>query len=45
MPASFYGTALCGYPQYECIKVSRGQSWEKLFPDPDTTRYSAKSQS
>lgn len=30
----FYGTALCGYPQYECIKVAGGQSWEKLFPDP-----------
>lgn len=30
----FYGTALCGYPQYECIKVTGGQSWEKLFPDP-----------
>nr|AAD41585.1 EnhA [Legionella pneumophila 130b] len=30
----FYGTALCAYPQYECIKVTGGQSWEKLFPDP-----------
>ncbi|WP_242602123.1 L,D-transpeptidase [Legionella nagasakiensis] len=29
----YYGTALCQYPQYECIKVGRGQSWEKLFPD------------
>jgi len=32
--ASFYGTALCGYPQYECIKITSGQSWENLFPDP-----------
>ncbi|MFA1386802.1 L,D-transpeptidase [Legionella pneumophila] len=30
----FYGTALCAYPQYECIKVTGGQNWEKLFPDP-----------
>lgn len=28
-----YGSALCGYPQYECIKV-HNQSWESLFPDP-----------
>ncbi|BCA94205.1 enhanced entry protein EnhA [Legionella antarctica] len=33
--AGFYGTALCGYPQYDCIKVSSGESWEKLFPDPE----------
>ena len=33
--ASFYGTALCGYPQYECIKAGPGDSWEKLFPDPE----------
>lgn len=32
--ASFYGTALCGYPQYDCIKAAAGDSWEKLFPDP-----------
>jgi len=31
---SYYGTELCGFPQYECIKVSSGQSWDKLFPDP-----------
>nr|WP_118996685.1 L,D-transpeptidase [Legionella oakridgensis] len=29
----YYGTALCQYPQYQCIKVGRGESWEKLFPD------------
>lgn len=32
--AGFYGTALCGYPQYDCIKVASGQSWDNLFPDP-----------
>ncbi|RUR07950.1 L,D-transpeptidase [Legionella sp. km772] len=32
--ASFYGTALCGYPQYTCLKVAAGQTWENLFPDP-----------
>jgi len=31
---SYYGTALCGFPQYECIKVASGQTWEKMFPDP-----------
>ncbi|KTD21528.1 enhanced entry protein EnhA [Legionella lansingensis] len=31
---SYYGTGLCAYPQYECIKVGSGQTWEKLFPDP-----------
>lgn len=31
--ASFYGTGLCGYPQYDCIKVESGQSWETLFPE------------
>ena len=30
---NFYGTGLCGYPQYNCIKVN-GMSWERLFPDP-----------
>lgn len=33
MPVNFYGTGLCGYPQYDCIKVESGQSWETLFPD------------
>lgn len=32
--ASFYGAALCAYPQYHCITISGGQSWEQLFPDP-----------
>lgn len=32
--ANFFGTALCGYPQYECIKAASGDTWDKLFPDP-----------
>jgi hypothetical protein len=32
--ANFYGSGLCGYPQYECLKITSGVSWEKLFPDP-----------
>ncbi len=31
--ASYYGKTLCNYPQYECIKITSGQSWQKLFPD------------
>lgn len=33
--AANYGTGLCGYPQYECIKVASGQTWENMFPDPE----------
>ncbi|EHL29671.1 L,D-transpeptidase [Legionella drancourtii] len=32
--AGFYGTGLCGYPQYDCITVASGQNWENMFPDP-----------
>ncbi len=31
----YYGTGLCAYPQFQCIKVNRGESWEKLFPNPE----------
>ena len=31
--AKYYGTALCAYPQYKCVKVTRSQSWESMFPD------------
>lgn len=31
---NFYASGLCGYPQYECIKITAGQSWDNLFPDP-----------
>ncbi|MFI4963080.1 MAG: L,D-transpeptidase [Legionellales bacterium] len=33
--ANFFGTGLCGYPQYNCIKATSGQNWDNLFPDPD----------
>ena len=29
----YYGTGLCASPQYECIKITHGQTWERLFPD------------
>ena len=29
----YYGTGLCAYPEYECVKIQSGQTWEKLFPD------------
>lgn len=32
--AEFYGAGLCGYPQYDCITITSGQSWDNLFPDP-----------
>lgn len=31
----YYGAALCKYPQYKCIKVGRGDSWKKLFPNEE----------
>lgn len=31
--SAYYGSSLCAYPQYQCIKIERGQSWENLFPD------------
>lgn len=30
---TYYGLGLCNYPEYQCVKVDRGQSWESLFPD------------
>ena len=29
----YYGVGLCDYPEYQCIKISSGQTWERLFPD------------
>lgn len=31
--AIYYSTALCAYPEYQCIKVGAGQTWENLFPN------------
>lgn len=33
--ANFFGTGLCGYPQYNCVKAAPGQNWDNLFPDPE----------
>lgn len=27
----YYGQGLCGYPGFKCVKVSKGDTWEKLF--------------
>ena len=29
----YYGKFLCGYPDFSCVQVKRGDSWEKLFPN------------
>jgi lipoprotein-anchoring transpeptidase ErfK/SrfK len=29
----YYGTGLCVYPQFQCVKVGKGESWETLFPN------------
>lgn len=28
----FYGVGLCDNPNFQCVKVESGQSWEKMFP-------------
>ncbi len=30
----YYGAQLCNYPGFTCVKVRRGDSWERLFHDP-----------
>ena len=30
----FYGAHLCAYPEFSCVKVQRGDTWETLFTDP-----------
>jgi L,D-transpeptidase ErfK/SrfK len=32
--AKYYNKQLCSDPNYTCIKVKRGHTWNKLFPDP-----------
>ena len=29
----YYGQNLCGYPGFTCVKIHRGDTWEKLFPN------------
>lgn len=31
--AQYYGKHLCAYPDFKCVKVSRGQTWDSLFPN------------
>jgi hypothetical protein len=31
----YYGPGLCASPLYKCIKITSGQTWEKLFPDEE----------
>lgn len=34
--AKRYGEDLCDQPGYSCIKVKSGETWEKLFPNPQS---------
>ena len=29
----FYGAHLCGYPDFKCVSVKRGDTWKSMFPD------------
>lgn len=29
----YYGQQLCAYPEFKCIRVNRGDTWAKLFPN------------
>jgi L,D-transpeptidase ErfK/SrfK len=31
---AYYGKELCQYPEFKCIKIKKGDSWEKLWPNP-----------
>lgn len=31
-----YSTRLCALPEYDCIKVKRGDTWKKLWPKAET---------
>lgn len=36
--ARTYGRRLCVTPGYTCVQVKKGQSWRKLWPDPQKRR-------
>ncbi|MEI8055350.1 MAG: L,D-transpeptidase [bacterium] len=36
--SKYYNRRLCSDSEYTCIKVKRGDSWNKLFPDATTQR-------
>jgi len=29
----YYGHHLCAYPEFKCVRVNRGDTWSKLFPN------------
>lgn len=31
----YYGTGLCASPEYQCVKINRGESWTSLFPNEE----------
>ncbi len=33
MAQRYYGQYLCGYSGFKCVKISRGDTWERLFPN------------
>ena len=32
--SKYYGAHLCAYPGFKCVKVKRGDSWKKRYPNP-----------
>jgi L,D-transpeptidase ErfK/SrfK len=34
LTTEYYNKKLCSNPEYTCIKVKPGYTWDKLFPDP-----------
>lgn len=32
-PNKYYGAGLCATVGYSCVKINRGDTWQKLFPD------------
>jgi L,D-transpeptidase ErfK/SrfK len=30
---AYYGKQLCKYPQFSCVKIKKGDTWEKRWPD------------
>ena len=31
--SEYYGAGLCAKPEYRCVTIKRGQTWEKMFPN------------
>ena len=29
----YYGSALCNYPDFQCVTIKHGETWEKMFPN------------